>query len=471
MKRFNFKGVTARSLACLSILIVAVASVSAQTTTKTPLFQSITITNGKGQPQPTPTPGIRKTSSSLPLNAPIVSNGLRRSIPELAELEIPGYSGVLVESIDGDVVIDSYSDATFNPASNVKVATVYAVLKTFGVNYRFRTDVWTDGQIEPTTGTLTGNLYVSGRDPMFNLEHGVNLAHELNRLGVNKIEGDLIVTTNFAMKFSASSRQSGYLLHSTLDGTKRSSSAMTAWIKHIANSGNHRASNSFPSVVISGGMNVEALPTNARLLFSHESAPLREIVKVTMSYSNNFLSERLGDMLGGAYGVSRIVQNDSGVLPGQFSLQTCSGLGINRVTPQAQMKLLRTLSALLKENKMDFQDIMPVAGIDDGTLRGRFNELSNLGSVVGKTGTLGRTDGGVSTLSGQISTARGKYLFVIFNQRGSVSRFRRFQDYFVPMLQDILGGAGRINYIPVSMERRLAKTKISYPDASRLGGS
>lgn len=382
-------------------------------------------------------------------------------------MDIPGYSGVLVESVDGSKVLDSYSDSAFNPASNVKVATSYAVLRTFGVNYRFRTDIWTDGELDPQTGTLTGNLYVTGRDPMFNLEQGVHVAHELNRMGVNRIDGDLIVTDNFAMSYSSSSRRSGRLLLKTLNGSQRKASATRAWQKFRINSGRYN-SVLVPSVVITGDLYVEGLPTNARLLFSHESAPLREIVKVTMSYSNNFLSERLGDMLGGAYAVARVVHTNAGVLPGQFSLQTCSGLGINRVTPKAQMKLLRAFRAFLQRNGMKFADVFPVAGLDDGTLSRRFNDTYNLGSVVGKTGTLGRTDGGVSSLSGEVSTQKGEYLFVIFNQRGNVRRFRRFQNSFVPLLQTALGGPSKIGYIPVPMEKRVAKTRIMRP-ANRQG--
>ncbi|MDH3528722.1 MAG: D-alanyl-D-alanine carboxypeptidase [Acidobacteriota bacterium] len=454
-----------RNFAALALVFLMFHASSAQSTAKKPLFQDIRIPNGA--PDATPTPGVKRTGSSSPINAPVVNNGMRTSIPALSELEIPGYSGVLVESLDGRTVLDSYSSSTFNPASNVKVATAYAVLRTFGVNYRFRTDIWTDGQIDPVTGTLNGNLYVSGRDPIFNLEHAVRLAHELNQLGVNNIDGDLIVTDNFAMNYSPSSKRSGYLLNSTLDGTKRSSAAAKAWQNFLLNSGEYKGPVPFPSVSTSGDVYVEGLPTNARLLFSHESAPLREIMKVTLSYSNNFLSERLGDMLGGAYAVARIVQMDARVPAGHFSLQTCSGLGINRVTPRAQMRLLRTFRSFLERNKMSFADVMPVAGLDDGTLRGRFNELYNLGSVVGKTGTLGRTDGGVSTLSGQIKTRNGTYLFVIFNQKGSVYRFRSFQNSFVPLVQGLLGGASKINYVPVSMDRRLAKTRITHPRGSR----
>ena len=106
---------------------------------------------------------------------------------------------------------------------------------------------------------------------------------------------------------------------------------------------------------------------------------------------------------------------------------------------------------------------MPVAGIDKGTLENRFDTDFSTGSVVGKTGTLGSTDGGVSALAGEINTRGGKLLFVIFNQRGSVSRFRSFQNNYVALIQGQFGGAAPVNYSPVSLEVRLAKNRITYP--------
>ncbi|NNE98048.1 MAG: hypothetical protein HKN25_03405 [Pyrinomonadaceae bacterium] len=439
-----------------------------------PLFQTITVQAGKKRPRTTPTPLVTRTSSTKPIvsSRPVKpTSSLRKtSFPALAAVQIPGYSGVLVEHESGRVVIDSYSRHTFNPASNVKVATAYAVLKTFGVNYRFKTGIWTDGTINRSTRTLVGNLYISGRDPMFNYEHAVSLANELNRLGINKIEGDLITTDNFAMNFSNSASRSANLLLKTLSAAKRSRAASKAWSSYLSNSGKYNATNNLPSVFINGDSYVEGLPSNVKMLFTHESAPLREIVKATMSFSNNFLSERLGGMLGGAYAVARIVQRDTRSAPFEFQLQTCSGLGINRVSPKAQMRLLRTFKSFLNRNRMKFSDVMPVAGLDNGTLKRRFNEGLERGSVVGKTGTLGRTDRGVSTLSGEITTRQGKFLFVIFNQRGSVRRFRSFQNYFVPLVQNQLGGALPMRYIYVPMERRLAKSRISYPRGNRFRG-
>src|SRR4029079_6917795 len=180
------------------------------------------------------------------------------------------------------------------------------------------------------------------------------------------------------------------------------------------------------------------------LLFTHESAPLREIIKATLCNSNNFMAERLGDMVGGPDAVARIVQLNAGVQPSEFSLQNSSGLGINRVTPSSMMKLLRSLRAELARNKMTFADIMPVAGIDKGTLESRFDSDFSKGSVVGKTGTLGQTDGGVSSLAGEISTRNGKLLFVVFNMHGSVSRFRAFQNNYISLIQGQFGGPAQM---------------------------
>jgi D-alanyl-D-alanine carboxypeptidase/D-alanyl-D-alanine-endopeptidase (penicillin-binding protein 4) len=458
MNRFTNKAF--RLFAAFAILINSTA-VFAQSTNK-PLLQDIKVaTPTNTKPVPTATPLVTKTGSSATTN--VVAR--KTSIPALMDVAIPGYSGILVESPEGNIVLESNSNLTFNPASNVKIATAYAVIKTFGPNYRFQTGVWTDGSYDAASGTLYGNLYVSGRDPMFNLEHGVALSHELNRMGIRNVTGDLIVTDNFVMNYSANAQKAVSTLQSSIDASKRSAATMRAWQTYLMNSGKSSQVTTVPSVALAGGVYVQSIPTNAKLLFAHESAPMREIVKVVMCFSNNYLAERLGDMLGGAYAVARIVQTNAGVQPSEFFLATSSGLGINRVSPQAMMKLLRVLQKELAKNKMTFTDIMPVAGVDDGTLEGRFDDAFDKGSVVGKTGTLGNTDAGVSALSGEMNTRRGKFLFVIFNQRGSVPRFRSFQNSLVTLIQGQLGGALPMAYNPISLDVRLASTRITYPDA------
>lgn len=424
--------------------------------TPPPFFQQITVQ---------PTPNSSGSSTSYPLIKKTGTSAPVADIINPSEMEIPGYSGVLIETLDGKVIKDSYSTLAYNPASNVKIATAYAVIKTFGPDYRFPTNVFTDGSIDPTTGTLNGNLYVAGRDPSFNYQHGVMLADTLNRLGIRQVNGNLIVNNSFVMALNGSYRRSGEVLFATLQSLKRSNGAHRAWQDYLLSTNKSNQVQNVPNVDFTGQLVIDIIPSNARLLFSHESAPLKEIVKTTLCYSNNFLAEKLGDMIGGAYAVARTVQLNAGVAPEEFYLQTSSGLGTNRVTPRAQMKLLRTFRSELARNKMTFADVMPVAGIDPGTLHNRFTSFPYQGSVVAKTGTLGNTDGGVSSLTGEMQTKNGKLLFVIFNQKGGTGRFRNFQNDYVIMVQNQQGGAMTLGYPVTALSVRMANTRIIYPNS------
>src|SRR5688572_27202205 len=299
-------------------LIVAVATVGISVfgqgggSAPPPLLQDIKIHQGNA---PSSTQFIKKTGSATAVTPGSASpNLIKSSFPVLADTAIPGHSGVLVETLEGNVVVDSLSNFTFNPASNIKIATSYAVLKTFGPDYRFPTSVWTDGSYEQTTQTIHGNLYVSGRDPIFGFEHGVALASELNRIGIRNVTGDLVVTDNFAMNYSTSPQRSSQTLFTTLDASKRTAAATRVWTNYLINSGRSSGlGGSLPSVAFTGSVYVQPMPSTAKLLFTHESTPMRDIVKVMMCYSNNFVSERLADMVGGPYAVARLVQQNTGV--------------------------------------------------------------------------------------------------------------------------------------------------------------
>lgn len=424
-----------------------------------PLLQDIKVVRPAVSPTPVPTatPLVKKTGG-VTTSTGLPGSNIRTMFPMLAEVEIPGYSGVVIETLDNKTVLESNPGYLFNPASNVKVATAFAVLKTFGPEFRFATNVYTDGVIDRANGTLNGNLYVSGKDPIFGFEHAVSLANQLNRMGIRQINGDLVVTDNFAMNYTGAFA-SAKSLAAAMDAGTRSAGATRVWMAYLANSGKPNPGN--PSVSITGSTYVQSVPSNLTYLFTHESAPMKSLLKAILCYSNNFLSERLGDLIGGPYAVARVVQNQAGVPPNEFSLQTSSGLGYNRVTPNAMMKLLRALRNDLTKYRMTFSDIMPVAGIDKGTLENRFDmDGFNTGSVVGKTGTLGVTDSGVSALAGEMNTRQGRLLFVIFNQRGSVPRFRAFQNSFVSLVQSQFGGPVPLEYSPMSLDVQLAQSRI-----------
>ena len=136
--------------------------------------------------------------------------------------------------------------------------------------------------------------------------------------------------------------------------------------------------------------------------------------------------------------------NEVGVPRAEVSISHTSGLDYNRITPRATVKLFRELVFWLNLYGLQPQDIMPVAGIDPGTLHGRFTDAG--GAIVGKTGTLPGTDGGVSTLAGILYTReRGVLLFAIFNSRGSVRTYRRLQDGFLKAVLTECGGIPEVS--------------------------
>lgn len=375
---------------------------------------------------------------------------------------IYGLQGVLIETLDGKAVASQSVDRPLNPASAIKLATALMAMRTFGPYHRFSTGVWTDGTLEKTTGTIHGNLYVSGRDPSFHYEHAIAIAQQLNSLGIRTVTGDLIISPGFTMNFNGSARTSGERLYDTLDSTLRPAAAARAWSATRVVIIGQPSETIVPSVAVMGDVYVNPVASGAKLLLTHQSSQLMDVLKVLLCYSNNFMAERLGDNLGGVGTVQRELVNSLGIPHNEIRLSSLSGLGTNRVSPRAMMKIFRALREELRKHKLSTTDIMPVAGIDPGTMEDRFTEFAWRGSVIAKTGTLMRTDGGSSALVGQMKTATGEILlFVILNQRGSVNRFRENQDYLIKKVQASRGGPKAFDYKPLALSMKLSDTRAT----------
>ena len=371
-----------------------------------------------------------------------------------------GVQGVLVETLDGQVVASQAENDQFNPASTLKLATALMALKTLGPDHRFATAVWTDGQLDKATGSLNGNLYVSGRDPSFHYEHAILLARELNTLGIRQITGGIFVAPGFTMNFSASAKRSGEQLHDTLDATLRQAAAVQAWNYERTVLHDQASLENVPSVAVTGGVEVAAVAPGAKLIVTQKSSRLVDILKVLLCYSNNFMAERIGETLGGPDSVRQQLITELKLAPDELRISSLSGLGTNRVSPRVMMKIYRALLAELQKHQLAPSAIMPVAGIDPGTLEERFRATAWRGSVIAKTGTLMRTGGGASALVGQLRAANGEtLLFVIMNEHGSVVRFRENQDYLVMLVQNTRGGPKAFDYKPSLLMMQLSNTE------------
>lgn len=324
--------------------------------------------------------------------------------------------GVYVESLDGSTVLaDHQSNVAFNPASVIKIATSFAALDKLGANYRFETAFEAVGEIKRKTRTLEGDLVLASTgDPVLTTLEVNRLIQQVIRAGITRVSGSLVVTGPFTYASNLT----------TTSAIKRLETLLRRRGIRIAK-GTRRAS------------------VNGIVLGSpHVSDSLRDIVWEQNAHSVNQTAERLGEAIGGPTTVRDFLVHAVGIPESEVHISHTSGLAFNRITPRGTVQLLRHLVLWLNFNNLLPQDVLPVAGMDPGTLHARFTTLDYRGSVIGKTGTLPATDGGISTLAGFVYTReRGVLLFAIFNTKGNVNTFRRLQDGLIKDLIAESGGA------------------------------
>jgi D-alanyl-D-alanine carboxypeptidase/D-alanyl-D-alanine-endopeptidase (penicillin-binding protein 4) len=106
-------------------------------------------------------------------------------------------------------ILNWRSTEAMNPASTMKLLTTLAGLDILGPQYRWRTNIYTDGAIRQ--GTLKGNLYLQGTgDPKLIPEELAKLMKALQALGIQKIDGNLF--------FDRSAYAPNVMEHNTIDG-------------------------------------------------------------------------------------------------------------------------------------------------------------------------------------------------------------------------------------------------------------
>jgi D-alanyl-D-alanine carboxypeptidase/D-alanyl-D-alanine-endopeptidase (penicillin-binding protein 4) len=369
--------------------------------------------------------------------------------------------GFILTTMDGEVLAEHNADRGFNPASVVKVATSLTAISKLGPDFRFRTTMYTDGVLDPSTGTLKGSVYLVGSgDPAFFLENALLIVDNLNRNGIHSIEGDLYVLGPFFYNFSTSREASARALRGAITTDKWTAAMKTAYPRFLAMRSAIERQNGKQKIFIPSGYQPDQPPnlkisgqtitdssistSGLRPLAVHTSLPLVRVLKALNDFSNNWMAHVIGNMVGGPDAVARFLTTDVGLRDEEVRLATSSGLGSNAISPRSTIIILRKLTHYLKTKNLKVEDILPIAGIDAGTLQRRFTDQFR-GSVVAKTGTLS----GVSALAGVAYTrAKGPLLFVIYNQGASPSTFRVAQDETLKKLITLFGGPAPVYYAP-----------------------
>ena len=351
---------------------------------------------------------------------------------------------------DNNVLIDRNSKIPVPVASLTKTATSLAAIAKWGLDKQFDTEIGTDGQI--SQGVLTGNLIVrGGGDPLFVWEDAISLAQSLNKLGINRIDGNTIVVGNFHMNYKADPQQAGDLLKRALTGINLPPELLATDFKDVnlvkLPTAPTAATTKLPQAPISGSVIVAtAVPANYTPLIRHRSLQLVEIVRQMNIYSNNEIAQILADGVGGVDRMMENVATTANFPRSEIQLVNGSGLGVqNRISPRAVSQIFRTLHQQLQTADFNLADIFPVAGT------GQFGTLKDRNLPAGttmKTGTLNQ----VSALAGVFPTAdRGLVWFVIVNQGSQIAKLRQQQD---TLLQSLVQTWGKVTPVPLVVTKR-----------------
>jgi D-alanyl-D-alanine carboxypeptidase/D-alanyl-D-alanine-endopeptidase (penicillin-binding protein 4) len=351
--------------------------------------------------------------------------------------------GVLAVAEDGTVLASLHPDRAVHPASVTKVATTLALFRELGPEHRFETGFQASGPVHD--GVLDGDLLVeAGGDPFFVYEDAFLVLLELRRTGVRDVTGRVRVRGPlvFNWRLDDSERRLQLALAGR-DGRE-------AW---TAVQGARAGAEPVPfeqAGLHFAGRDGAARHGAATPLVIHESPPLRRIVKELNGYSNNVFHV-LSDRIGGPAAVQRLVRGSVAAdLGPQIVITNAAGAGTtNRLSPRAAVAVVRALAEELRSHRMDLRDVLPVAGIDRGTLEDRFRAPGMRGAVVAKTGTYGSL--GVSSLAGVVHTQRfGTVAFAILNRGLTVLEARRRQDAFIEALCEVAGAQPMVSYRPPS---------------------
>jgi D-alanyl-D-alanine carboxypeptidase/D-alanyl-D-alanine-endopeptidase (penicillin-binding protein 4) len=393
----------------------------------------------------------------LALAAQLAASAELHELAAAARKILGAGQGAYVEAAGGAVLLAQNAAKPVHPASVSKVPTTLALLRKLGPEHRFVTTFATSGRI--VEGTLQGDLLVqSDGDPSLVDEDALLVAERLREAGIERIAGE--VRLQRPLTFDWQLTADGAPLREALSG--RTHPAAWNAVRALAQGASQSESSlSYPAVLgiqfgpgmgTDGALHPDLLApagsaassgpdgTPARPLVIHRSQPLLPLVKALNDYSNNIFAQ-LAEAVSGAPAVETLARS---VVPPEMSREITLGDGAgedpsNRLSPRAAVKLLRALEHELASGGHTLPEVLPVAGVDEGTLRDRLDAPGEAGRVVGKTGTFDSY--GASALIGAISTPGwGTVYFAILDHGIPSVKARRRQDRFVRVLLSKLHG-------------------------------
>jgi serine-type D-Ala-D-Ala carboxypeptidase/endopeptidase (penicillin-binding protein 4) len=465
----------------------------------------------------------------VPQSYPVLAeNNLSQQLNQLLkdDPDLQGaIAGISLRSADtGEVIYDHLGEVRLRPASNMKLLTAAAALSVLGQDYRFKTEILTDGKVKKKM--LQGNLYLKGKgDPTLLKEDLDKMAADIKKLGIKKINGNIIgddswyddvrysadlpwsdEQTYYGAQISALTASptkdfdSGSVMIEVMPGNNKGDKAEvrvtpdTNFVKIINQTETvpadgkkeitFKREHAKNTITITGTLPVKSkpekewmgvwdptryalalfnqslteqgihfigkvktgkTPDTARILHSHSSIMLSELLVPFMKLSNNGHAETLVKEMG------RVVKGEGSWEKGlevmeaeltKFGINTKTlvlrdGSGISHVDLVPADQLSQLLYAVQQQKWFPaFLHSLPIAGasekMEGGTLRNRMKGPEVSGKVIAKTGTIST----VSTISGYVNTKSGQTIIfsILLNNLLDDSKGKKIEDKLITII-------------------------------------
>jgi D-alanyl-D-alanine carboxypeptidase/D-alanyl-D-alanine-endopeptidase (penicillin-binding protein 4) len=362
------------------------------------------------------------------------TQGLARDLRDL--VRGPGTHAVLVVSLDrGDTLFSWNADERLTPASNLKLFSTAAALHYLGPEFRWSTYLLSGGDLRG--GVLAGDLVLFGTgDPTLGSARFPGtaraldaLADSLRALGVREVAGSVVADGSF---FDPRLRAEGWTREDLASWYGAPVSAVVT-AENLSGgrpvdeplrvaADRFRAALARAGIAVRGGVRTVREPslslagfharrpgTGARVLATHRSPALREVVRVTNHVSHNLFADEALKTVGrvaigeGSFGAGeRAVAR---MLPDADPPRMLDGSGLSRLDRASARTVVALLAAMARSpESAAFRESLPVAGSRTGLRRMWNTEAA--GNLRAKTGTLAT----VSSLSGYVTAANGERL-------------------------------------------------------------
>lgn len=316
----------------------------------------------------------------------------------------PGSVAVKITDLSNGKTIGRHNnDRPLVPASIMKSVTTAALLRTCGPDFRYRTNVYTDGPIK--MGILRGNLIIEGAcDPALNSmsePYGTDIlkeiVDELQKAGITKIEGAVIVDEN---QFAGPSRPSSWA-----QGDFSQSYGTGSHALNFENNSSGRRSVENPKALflsrLKSSLSKAGILLDGKdlgegertLLFAHASPGIDDIMRSCMMRSDNLFAESMlrtyGKLNGGDGSTADAAEkeyamwNKKGMPLDGVTIIDGSGLSrSNRVTADFMTSVLTSMA----DNEV-YASFFPLAG-QEGTLKSFLANTPLDSYIAMKTGSM-----------------------------------------------------------------------------------